>query len=196
MIGIDVQKAGLDDRKKFIIPSTKGEIRYLKTAPNKVNKVSAEQLMSVGDSNVLNWENEESLLKHALLYKMQEWAYEEEIRIVKNISKDQFSCDDSTKTEAISVIDNQIWKRVQLPTRPIYTLQIPQDAFVELYIGKNFYIDQRRKHQISGKQIKDQIVPKFEELKKICAENHIKFYNVDLDIEEWRLKSRLINAVT
>jgi len=39
--------------------------------------------MSVGNSNILNWDNEEVLIKYGLLYKMQEWAYEEEVRIVK-----------------------------------------------------------------------------------------------------------------
>ena len=194
VIGIDVKKAGFEDGNKFIIPSTKAEIRYLKTAPEKINKGTIECLMSVGNSNILNWENEESLLKHALLYKMQEWVYEEEVRVVKNISSAKFSYHYSSKTEAI--IDNQLWKRVQLPTRPIYTLEIPQEAFMEVYIGKNTYIDQRRKYQMSGEKVEDHIIPKFEELRKICSDNNINFYRVDVDIEQWKLKSSLINKVT
>lgn len=207
VIGIDVKKAGFEDGNKFIIPSTKGEIRYLKTAPEKINKGTIERLMSVGNSNILNWENEESLLKHALLYKMQEWAYEEEVRVVKNISSAKFPYHDSPKKEAMidnqlystkteAFIDNQLWKRVQLPTRPIYTLDIPQEAFVEVYIGKNTYIDQRRKYQMSGEKVEDHIIPKFEELRKICSDNNINFYQVDVDIEQWKLKSSLINKVT
>ncbi|WP_180161117.1 DUF2971 domain-containing protein [Acinetobacter sp. YH12064] len=83
VIGIDTCKAGLEDGDQFIIPSTKGELRYLKTAPKQANVASVEKLMSVGNSNILNWDNEEVLIKHSLLYTMQEWAYEEEVRIVK-----------------------------------------------------------------------------------------------------------------
>lgn len=74
---------------------------------------------------------------------MQEWAYEEEIRIVKNLSSVEFGYHSSKLTEAI--IDNQIWRRVQLETRPIYTLQLPAESIVEVYVEKNAYIDQRRK---------------------------------------------------
>lgn len=134
VIGIDTEKAGLEDGEKFIIPSTKGEIRYLKTAPSNINKANAAHLMSVGDSNQLNWNNMESLLKHGLLYKMQEWAYEEEIRIAKNISSANFTYHHSSLSEAI--IDDQVWTRLQLDTHPIYTLKIPQKAIVEVCVGK------------------------------------------------------------
>lgn len=194
VIGIDTSVAGLEDIDKYVIPSNRGEVIYLNTPPKGVNKVDTDMLMSIGDCSIMNWREHEKFLKHAFLYKSLYWAYEEEVRIVKNISSAQFSYHYSTKTEAR--IDNQLWKRVQLPTRPIYTLEIPQEAFVEVYVGKNTYIDQRRKYESLGEQIKDHIVPKVEELKKICAENHIKFYNVDLDIEEWRLKSKLTNVVT
>ena len=112
VIGIDTCKAGFEDGDQFIIPSTKGELRYLKTAPKQANVASVEKLMSVGNSNILNWDNEEVLIKHGLLYKMQEWAYEEEVRIVKNISDAQFGYHFSTKTHAY--INDQLWQRVPI----------------------------------------------------------------------------------
>lgn len=185
VIGIDTYKAGFEDSDQFIIPSTKGEVRYLKTAPKEVNTASVEKLMSVGNSNILNWDNEEVLLKHGLLYKMQEWAYEEEVRIVKNISNAQFGYHFSTKTHAY--IDDQFWKRVQLETRPIYTLQLPQDAFVEVYVGKNAYVDLRRKQE-HLKPVVDHKVDKFERLKELCVEYEIGLKSISLDVEAWALR--------
>lgn len=189
VIGIDTQKAGFDDGGKFIIPTSKGEMRYLKTKPQNVNKATVENLESVGNSNKLNWENSESLLKHGLLYKMQEWAYEEEIRIVKNISSAKFGYHSAIKTEAM--IDDQHWKRIQLETRPIYTLELPQEAFVEVYFGQNAYIDQRRK--LEGKSSVENIyVNKIEDLKQICREYGLLLSRVGIDHDQWALKCEKI----
>ena len=143
VIGVDTKRAGFEDSDKFVIPSTKGELRYLKTVPKETIKMNIDDLMSVGNSDKLNWSNNENLLKHALLYKMHEWAYEEEIRVVKNIYPAKFSYHSPNEKEA--VIDEQNWKRIYSGTRPIYTIEIPQEAFVEVYVGKSAYIDQRRK---------------------------------------------------
>lgn len=185
VIGIDTEKAGLEDGETFIIPSTKGEVRYLKTVPSNMNKASVESLMSVWDANRLNWDNMESLLKHRLLYKMQEWAYEEEVRVVKNISHANFMYHHSDTKEAI--VDDQLWTRVQLPTRPIYTLKIPQDAIVEVCIGQNCYIDQRRKYENSGSRIQNHLVPSFEKLKQWCAVHNINLCVVKRHVENWSL---------
>lgn len=189
VIGIDTKLAGLDDAKNFLIPSNRGEVIYLNTPPRQSHNIDADTLMSIGDCSVFNWNNFEGFLKHAFLYKSLCWSYEEEVRVVKNISNASFNYHFPTRTEAI--IDNQYWKRVQLPTRPIYTLELPKEAFVEVYVGKNAYIDQRRKQELRGIVVQHQ-VDNFEKLKKLCAEMKLSLSNVSVDLETWSLKSKLL----
>ena len=191
VVGIDTEKAGFDDDGKFIIPAAKGEMIYLRTKPKKIHKVGVDELMSVGDSDWLNWGKQASLLKHGLLYKMQEWAYEEEVRIVKNISKMNFSYHTGTKSEAF--IDDQQWKRIQLETRPLYALALPNDAIVEVFVGKNAYLNQRRKQE-NNRPVVNHIVDKFEDLKRLCLERSLPLYRVDGDFEEWRLRSNVLGS--
>lgn len=191
VVGIDTEKAGFDDDGKFIIPAAKGEMIYLRTKPKKIHKVGVDELMSVGDSDWLNWGKQASLLKHGLLYKMQEWAYEEEVRIVKNISKMNFSYHTGTKSEAF--IDDQQWKRIQLETRPLYTLALPNDAIVEVFVGNNAYLDQRRMQE-NNRPVVNHIVDKFEDLKRLCLERSLPLYRVDGDFEEWRLRSNVLGS--
>lgn len=190
VIGIDTKIAGFEDGDKFIIPSTRGELRYLKTVPKGVIKINIDDLMSVGDSEKLNWSNNEDLLKHALLYKMQEWAYEEEIRVVKNIYPAKFSY--HSPYEKKVVIDEQNWKRIFLGTRPLYTMEIPKEAIVEVYLGKNTYIDQRRKQELI-KPIVNHEVETIERLKAICKLKEIKLHSVAMDLGTWVLKSKIIS---
>lgn len=172
--------------RNLLFQPKKGEVIYLKTKPKKIHKMSVDELMSVGDSDRFNWEKQESLLKHGLLYKMQEWAYEEEVRIVKNISKMGLSYHTGLKSEVF--MDGQHWKRIQLETRPIYTLGLPSDAIVEVFFGKNAYIDQRRKQE-NKRPVDNHFVDKFEYLKRLCVARHLPLHRVENDVEEWRLIS-------
>lgn len=194
VIGIDTQKAGLEDIEKFMIPAQRGEIIYLATAPKNPIELTQYEIQQIAEAIDIDKRKYEDLCKRAFLYKSLYWAYEEEVRVVKNIYPAKFSYHSPYSREKI--VDGQIWKRISLGTRPIYTIEVPQDAFVELYIGKNVYVDQRRKYQMSGEKVEDHIIPKFEELRKICSDNNINFYRVDVDIEQWKLKSSLINKVT
>ncbi len=190
VIGIDTKLAGLDDSKNFVIPSSRGEVIYLNTPPRQSHSIDAETLMSIGDCSIFNWNNFEEFLKHAFLYKSLCWSYEEEVRIVKNISVAPFGYHFSRITDA--VIDNQSWKRVQLPTRPIYTLELPKESFVEVYVGKNAYIDQKRKQELNGIVVNHQ-VDNFEKLKEICSGRNIPLNVVSVDLESWSLKSKQID---
>lgn len=91
VIGIDVDIAGLNDRHSNMIPSDFGEVIYCLTKPHKnLPVVSEETLMRIGD-DLKFAESMFNLAKRAFLYKSLEWAYEEEVRIVKNISAIPFS---------------------------------------------------------------------------------------------------------
>ena len=133
VIGIDTKKAGFENIDQYVIPAQKGEVRYLKTVPKGVNAANIDNLLSIGNSSLLNWQVNENLLKHGFLYKMQEWTYEEEVRIVKNISSANIGYHYSTQREF--ELNGQLGHRVELLTRPIYTTKIPKEAFVDVTLG-------------------------------------------------------------
>lgn len=180
------------NHESFVIPAEKGKIEYFNKEPILENWVlDSDLLMSVGDDDIINLNNDNAkLLRHAFLYKQKLWAYEEEVRVVKNISYANFTYHHSSSSKA--TFDDQKWERLQLPTRRIYVLKIPKDAIVEVYAGKNSYIDQRRKYENNGNQIQQHMVPQYERLKQWCFSHQIDLYSVIIDHENWSLMKHKI----
>lgn len=189
VIGIDTVKAGFENDEQYIIPAHRGEIIYVNTAPKATNNINDEDLMAIGDSSVMSWKKHERFLKHAFLYKSVCWAYEEEVRIVKNISSANFTYHYSSKKEEI--IDGLVWNRLQLETRPIYLRDIPEEAFMEIYIGENCYRDQMRKQKNKAQQDVELSDP-IERLKATCQRKSISLYRVGVDVERWLLMKQEI----
>ncbi|BBI62577.1 hypothetical protein HSBAA_38830 [Vreelandella sulfidaeris] len=83
VLGFDSDSAGFSDPQSNVIPSQYGEMIYSATKPhNDLPVIGEHELMNIGgslrfDSNAFN------LMKRAFLYKSLEWAYEEEVRVVK-----------------------------------------------------------------------------------------------------------------
>lgn len=186
VIGIDTEKAGLESFNDYVIPAQRGEMIYLNTVPKLINSISSEQLMQIGNPELISWESSERLLKHAFLYKQLCWAYEEEVRVVKCLGQDYISYH-SIDDKKIK-INGEEWERKHLSARAIFLKKIPINAFVEIYVGENNYRDQRRQCQnlIDGYK-----VPKIENLKLFCRQNNINFLNVSVDKETWSLKSNI-----
>ncbi|NIE98243.1 DUF2971 domain-containing protein [Acinetobacter sp. Tr-809] len=193
VIGIDTEKAGFENTGQYIIPAQKGEIRYLRTSPKDINKANIDNLVSVGDSNLLNWEINEELLKHALLYKMQEWAYEEEVRIVKNISSVNIGYHYSSRKEL--EIDGQIWNQIQLPTRPIYSIKIPKEAFIDVTLGLNSYKELKRLQENETQNLNPIKINKLEMLFELVRSMKISVYRTDRNDEMWSLERKNINSI-
>ena len=76
-------------------------------------------------------------------------------------------------------------------TSNIYTLKLPEEAFVEVYVGKNAYIDRRRKQELV-KLVIDHKVDQFELLKDLCIQFNIGLKCISLDLETWALKATSI----
>jgi len=193
VIGIDTEKAGFENTGQYIIPAQKGEIRYLRTNPKDINKANIDNLVSVGDSNLLNWEINEELLKHALLYKMQEWAYEEEVRIVKNISSVNIGYHYSSRKEF--EIDGQIWNRIQLPTRPIYSIKIPKEAFIDVTLGLNSWKELKRLQENETQNFNPIKINKLEMLFELVRSMEISVYKTDRNDDMWSLERKNINSL-
>ncbi|WP_038344583.1 DUF2971 domain-containing protein [Acinetobacter sp. A47] len=193
VIGIDTQKAGFENIEQYIIPVQKGEIRYLRTNPKDINKANIDNLVGVGDSKLLNWEYNEELLKHALLYKMQDWAYEEEVRIVKNISSIGAGYHYSSKKEF--EIDGQIWSRIQLPTRPIYCIKIPKEAFVDITIGLASYKELKRLQEYETQSSNTSKIKKIEFLFELARSMKMSVYRTERNDDIWSLERKNINSI-
>lgn len=186
VIGIDTEKAGLENFNDYVIPAQRGEMIYLNTVPKLINSITSEQLMQIGNPKLISWESNERLVKHAFLYKQLCWAYEEEVRVVKCLGQDYISYH-SVDDRKIK-INGEEWERKYLGTRGIFLKKIPLNAFVEIYVGENGYRDQRRQGEdlIDGYK-----VPKIESLKLFCRQNNIKFLNVSVDKDTWSLRSNI-----
>lgn len=190
VVGIDIKKAGLENIDKYIIPAQRGEMIYLNSAPQKNNFFTQRTLMEIGTSE-FNWQNQEQLLKQAFLYKGLHWAYEEEVRIVKCLDN-KYKLYDSDQDRQFE-IDGEHWlkKMVDLATnRFIFLKTIPTNAFVEVYIGVNCYVDQIRRNSVKGGQA--MMAPNLESLKNLCLEKKIDLYNVSVNLNTWSLKRNLI----
>lgn len=184
VIGIDTEKAGLENFNDYVIPAQRGEMIYLNTVPKLINSITTEQLMQIGNPELISWQANERLLKHAFLYKQLCWAYEEEVRVVKCLGQNHISYH-SVHDQKIKINDEE-WERKYLGTRGIFLKKIPANAFVEIYVGENSYRDQRRQSEdlIDGYK-----VPKIESLKLFCRQNNIKLLNVSVDKDTWFLRS-------
>lgn len=190
VIGVDTVKAGFHNQEQYIIPAQKGELRYIDTLPKNVNESSVKRLISIGDSQLLNWENDEDMLKHGLLYKMREWGCEEEVRIVKNISSVQIGIHSSAKNSF--EVDNQKWNRIRLSTRSIYTTRIPKEAFVDVTIGLNAYKELRRLQEFETGKFDTHEIEKFNDLTELCMKLELPLFSLDRDFQNWGLNRRLI----
>ncbi len=71
-------------------------------------------------------------------------------------------------------------------------MELPKESFVEVYVGKNAYIDQKRKQELNGVVVNHQ-VDNFEKLKEICSGRNIPLNVVSVDLESWSLKSKQID---
>tara|TARA_R110001583_G_scaffold103710_1_gene251008 strand:- start:1063 stop:1860 length:798 start_codon:yes stop_codon:yes gene_type:complete len=143
VIGIDVDVAGLNNQRTNVIPSDFGEMIYCLTKRHRnLPVISEETLMSIGqdiefDANMIN------LVKRAFLYKSLEWAYEEEVRIVKNISHIPFAYHGEGGT-------HEQWTKISVLGRPLYCFTIPENSIKEIYLGSQVYRNVTRKKSLTN----------------------------------------------
>lgn len=188
VIGIDTEKADFENIDQYVIPAQKGEVRYLKTVPKGVNAANMDNLLSIGNPSLLNWQVNENLLKHGFLYKMQEWAYEEEVRIVKNISSANIGYHDSTQSEF--ELEGQLWHRAELPTRPIYTTKIPKEAFVDVTLGLSTYQELKHLQERETQQFNPEKVERLEKLFAWIDLMNLPIYRIERDNQDWVLQRK------
>ncbi len=176
VLGIDVHIAGLSDKNACIIPSQHGEVIYLATKPHHdpVITINDELLMRIG--NGIDFETDAfNLVKRAFLYKSAEWHYEEEVRVVKDISNLPFSYYSSEKRSGP-------WRIILIKGRPLYCLDIPPNAIKEIYLGCHIYKNFTKKKDFSE-----------EELRKILlhwGRKKLKLWQCETDTHSWCLRAK------
>lgn len=136
VIGIDTDKAGLNNAEKCLIPAQQGDMIYTATMPRNLLPIpSTEDLMGIGNK-VSSFDKEDNdLFKNAFLYKDSSWAYEEEVRVVKNVRTDPYV---SKHRECRYSNGAGEWSQIQYEGRPLYCLSIPRSSIVEIYLGRRF----------------------------------------------------------
>lgn len=174
VIGFDVDIAQLSDASSCVIPCQYGEIVYSATKPHKsLHIVSPEQLMDIGgevkfDSDAFN------LVKRAFLYKSIEWGYEEEVRVVKDISKLPFGYH-------IGEGRHNEWRKIFVSGRPLYCFDIPDNAIKEVYLGRHIYKNVSKKKDLLGDELKD--------ILSSWGKKDLKLFQCEPDLDSWSLKA-------
>ena len=175
VIGIDVDEANFHSLSDNFIPYQLGEVIYTKTKPqNDLDIINDNELMDIG-KNILFEGNLFNLAKRAFLYKSLDWAYEEEVRIVKEVE----SLKASYHTSEGVFGDFNI---VRIQGRPLYCFSIPQSSIKEVYLGKNIYKNISRTATVSQNE--------YESLIQSWQDQDIEVYYSECELNSWNLKKR------
>jgi len=167
VIGIDVNKAGLNDADKFIITADCGSVTYLSEEPKNLNRCTVEFLNNVEN---LTWGKDKEILKQALLNKMHFWKYEEEVRIVKKISP--YISTYHIPRQRKYNFDGQVWQKITPGFKPIYTLEInPEET--NTWNPDN--------------------IEKLDRLYNLCRSLSLPVFKVDKDYDRWGLTRKNID---
>lgn len=153
VLGIDVEKASLCDTQTCLIPAQYGDLVYTSKKPDKARSLpSIDRLPQLFRQKGFT-HDEYELFKQAYLYKSLEWAYEEEVRVVKAI--------EMTPELGPYEVGSERWERINLITkpensnnessgvsadeskdtgnnseqRPLDCLKIPSESIVSAYLG-------------------------------------------------------------
>jgi Protein of unknown function (DUF2971) len=182
VIGIDVEEAGLNDPGLSLICASQGEVVYSATKPVHAIDVETfdESLLENIDS--LSFESVSSnFFKRAFLYKSLEWSYEEEVRVIKNVTK---------YGEAIPrgrnlSFENQHghWEKISVENRPLYLFELPQSSIKEIYLGANVY-----SRNVS--QLEKMTGGHFSKVISDLSDLDVPIYHAEPEFGSWRMKAR------
>ncbi|MGP9543901.1 DUF2971 domain-containing protein [Psychrobacter sp. AOP7-B1-25] len=178
VVGIDVDEANLNCLSNNLIPYQLGEVIYTKTKPqNDLDIISNDRLMKIGQ-NIAFEGNMFNLAKRAFLYKSLDWAYEEEVRVVKEVKSLKASYHSGE-----GVFGD--FNKITIAGRPLYCFSIPKSSIKEVYLGKNIYRNISRAAIVSQDE--------YALLIQGWKEQGIEVYYCECDMNSWDLKKRISN---
>ncbi len=182
VIGIDVDRAGLNDPKKSLICAEDGEVVYSATKPCTTIGIENYENILLEDIESLHFKASASnFFRRAFLYKSLEWAYEEEVRIVKSVSHNGVSV---PKTKDL-IFENKHgkWIKKSVDNRPLFLFNLPKGSIKELYLGSNAY-----SHNVS--QLRIFTHDKFSEILTKIKNIGINIYITQPEFGSWSLTAR------
>ncbi|ERS03004.1 hypothetical protein Q673_18565 [Marinobacter sp. EN3] len=181
VIGFDANKAGFLDLQSNVIPASYGEIIYTKTKPRIVLPMPSDSDLQEIGSDIEKFDDScYEFYKSAFLYKSVEWAYEEEVRVVKNVRCPPTA---SGFREATYKNNAGTWRDINIGKRKLYCLSVPEDAIKEVFFGKNFA------KNIDGRSVTQ------ENMKKIISDmkkKNLLLYKCEMSDKTWDLEKILI----
>jgi len=122
-----------------------------------------------------------NLLSRAFLHKSLEWAYEEEVRVVKDITDRDRNCISKDIKHKYSNSSGD-WNQILIDNRSIQCLNIPQESFVKIYIGRYAYKNVTQ-HKTYNQQ-------EFEAILQNWADLGIEVHRCEPDVNSWKLISQ------
>ena len=181
VVGIDVDKAGFTSPETSVIPAQFGGVEYINDKKTSLGYIpDADELMNVGGESMRFEPKDSNLVKRAFLYKSSEWNYEEEIRVVKDISSNPHSYHYG---EGPWKNESGHWNKIMIEGkgRPLFCYKLPKNSIVEVILGPQVYRNVVRNNILSC-----------DEFHKLL--NHWKKrFRVSIaeaDVLSWKLKSK------
>jgi len=115
------------------------------------------------------------------LHKSLEWAYEEEVRVVKDITVRDRNCISKDIKHKYSNSSGD-WNQILIDNRSIQCLNIPQESFVKIYIRRYAYKNVTQ-HKTYNQQ-------EFEAILQNWADLGIEVHRCEPDVNSWKLISQ------
>ena len=132
VIGFDVKIDELTSLQKNIIPIQYGNVIYTSKKPTS-EYISQPSVRRVLGETVQFNEKDIEKQQRTFLYKPSCWAYEEEVRVVKNIKT--LVDDDLLGFGETAEIESGTFTKIEANNRSVYCLNLPKGAIKEVYFG-------------------------------------------------------------
>lgn len=185
VIGIEVNEAGLNDPENSLICASEGEVIYSATKPSQTIDIDSFGTWLLEDIETLEFRPSSSnFFKRAFLYKSLEWAYEEEVRIVKSVSINGIPL--ARGKELRYENHHGVWNKISVENRPLFLFDLPASSIKELYLGSNTY-----SRNVS--QLGNFTGNEFNEIYNRLKNSDIKIYHAQPEFGSWSLEARLDN---
>lgn len=175
VLGFDCDLTGFSDPQSNVIPSQYGEMIYSATKPhNDLPMIGEDELLNIGgrlrfDSSAFN------LMKRAFLYKSLEWAYEEEVRVVKNIEDIPFGYHTGGGRY-------REWNKVTVSGRPLYCFDVSENSLKEIYLGRHLYRNVTKDGSVTDEELKGVL--------QSWGRKDIKMMQCEPDVHSWKLVAK------
>lgn len=182
VIGIDVDEAGLNDPEASLICASQGEVVYSATKPIHAIDIQCFNQSLLEDIESLTFEpTSNNFFKRAFLYKSLEWAYEEEIRVIKSVSKDGLSIPKRTNLKFHNRHGD--WEKISVENRPLFLFRLPKGSIKELYLGANVYSQNVSQLENTSSSMFSEVIDRIKGL-------GIRIYHTEPEFGTWALTAR------